>query len=172
MIIKYLNKNFNISQVFVRVWDVENPDDEQNATVFLQSNKKPSFETITTNQISALILELEEATYSIGFKNKKQSIYIDYFVLLPSDYFESTVLTEKVEKACEDYRNLESCVQYNYPSLDSFSPIKLYNTENGADGVDLDSIKTFNHSFSKPVYAVKLNLNNVFILLTKILNFY
>jgi laminin alpha 3/5 len=164
MIIKYLNKNSNISQVFVRVWDVKNADDEQNSTVFLQSNKEPSFETITTNQISALILELEEATYSIGFKNKMQNIYIDYFVLLPSDYFESTALTEKVEKACEDYRNQESCVQYNYPSLDAFFPIKLYNSENNAEGVDLDSIKSFNHSFRKPLLAVKLNSDNVYFI--------
>jgi laminin alpha 3/5 len=161
MIIKYLNKNSNISQVFVRAWDVENPDYEQNATVFLQSNKEPSFETITTNQISALILELEEATYSIGFKNNKQNIYIDYFVLLPSDYFESTVLTEKVERACEDYRNQESCVQYSYPSLDAFHRIKLYDGENRLEGVDLDSIKNFNHSLEKPAYAIKLTSQNV-----------
>lgn len=32
----------------------------------------------------------------------------DYFVLLPSDYYESTVLSKDVAKACEEYNDNET----------------------------------------------------------------
>lgn len=106
MIIRYLNNNTNSSELFVRVRETQG-NDEQNATLYLASNSEPSYETVTVNQISALILELEPATYKFSFESKYDNLFIDYFVLLPSDYFEATVLTKHVVKPCQDYRDEE-----------------------------------------------------------------
>lgn len=71
-------------------------------------NSEPSFETVTVDQINALILELEQADYVFSFENQQDNLFVDYFVLLPSDYFETTVLTKQVVKACVDYSSNET----------------------------------------------------------------
>ena len=53
-----------------------------------------------------------------------------------------------------DFRDKETCIQFKYPSIERFSPQKL----NG--NVDLDSIKEFNHSYSKPLMATLLDTRN------------
>ena len=168
MIVRYINKNSNITELFVRVKPV-GKGDEQNATIYLAPTMEPLFETVTINQISALTLELESSNYVISFQNNQEKLYIDYFVLLPSNYFESTGLELNVEQACTDYRNEELCLQYRVVSLDSFSSKLIYdnslsgNNEISANQtVDLDLIKEFNHSHSKPMLAVNLGASNWF----------
>ena len=158
MIIRYLNQNPNITELFIRVRHQDNVEDEQNATLYLMPNMQPSFETVTIKQISALILELEVADYVFSFESKVDNFYIDHFVLLPSDYFESTVLSDTVDIACQDYRDTQPCIQYKYPSIERFSPQKLEDsTENT---VDIDSIKEFNHTYVKPFRAAVLDPRN------------
>jgi hypothetical protein len=41
-------------------------------------------------------------------------VYLDFFVLLPSDFFETTFLEQSVEHACTDMRNPDRCLQYRY----------------------------------------------------------
>jgi laminin alpha 3/5 len=167
MIVRYVNMNSNITEVFVRVKSAGKGDD-QNATIYLAPAVEPRFETVTVNQISALALELESSNYAISFQNKQEKLYIDYFVLLPSNYFESTGLELNVEQACTDYRNEELCLQYMVVSLDSFSPKLIYDSLNSDNEilvnqtVDLDFIKEFNHSYKKPMLAVKLGAENWF----------
>ena len=159
MIIRYLNKNPNITELFVRVRHMQDPDvDEQNATLYLLPNSSPSFETVTTNQISALILELEVADYIFSFESKVENLFIDHFVLLPSDYFESTILLQNVDTPCQDYRDEEACIQYKYPSIGMFSPQLILDESSGAErSVDIDSIKQLNHSYTKPFRAARLD---------------
>ena len=42
----------------------------------MKPNIEPSFETVTTDQINALILELEPSEYTFRFENKYENIYI------------------------------------------------------------------------------------------------
>ena len=83
---------------------------------------------------------------------------------MPSDYFESTVLEESVDKACTDYRNEELCIQYKYLSIDHYNPIVISNNIFDDQVVEIDLIKEFNHSYAKPLMATKLNDDNVSIL--------
>jgi laminin alpha 3/5 len=125
-------------------------DEEQNATLYLTPNQKPSFETVTVRQISALILELEATDYVFSFESKVDNFYLDHFVLLPSDYFESTVLADNIDHACKDLRDKETCVQYKYASIERFGPQKLDGT------IDLDKLKEFNHTYEKPLMVTLL----------------
>jgi hypothetical protein len=101
-------------------------------------------------QVSALILELEMADYVFSFESKVDNFYLDHFVLLPSDYFESTVLADNIDHACKDFRDTKACVQYKYASVERFAPQKLDGT------IDLDKIKEFNHTYSKPLMVTLL----------------
>ena len=150
MIVRYLNLNPNITELFIRVRNRYQMDEEQNATLYLTPNQKPSFETVTVRQISALILELEAADYVFSFESKVDNFYLDHFVLLPSDYFESKVLADNIDHACKDFRDKETCVQYNYVSIERFGPQKLDGT------IDLDKIKEFNHTYEKPLMVTLL----------------
>jgi len=150
MIVRYLNLNSNITELFIRVRNLGQLDDEQNATLYLTPNQKPSFETVTVKQVSALILELEMADYVFSFESKVDNFYLDHFVLLPSDYFESTVLADNIDHACKDFRDTKACVQYKYASVERFAPQKLDGT------IDLDKIKEFNHTYSKPLMVTLL----------------
>ncbi len=54
------------------------------------------------------------------------------------------------------------CIQYKYPSIEAFSPVVFSTDSNDRyQTVDLDSIKEFNHSYSKPFNAVKLTSQRV-----------
>lgn len=46
---------------------------------------------------------------------------MDYFVLLPAAYYESSILTKKIENPCE-LGNLGLCRHYKYPAIDEFLP--------------------------------------------------
>lgn len=181
MVVRYLNNNPSITDISIRVRKLNNPtvqeegedqrrqEDEsadiQQATLWLLPNSEPSFETVTMDKINALILELERADYEFTFDSKKDvSLYIDYFVLIPSHYFESTVLRHDVIKACEDYRNEEACIQYKYPSIEAFAPTRLFNpdtdTFDSSRMTNLDVLKEFNHTYALPAIAFKLNQQN------------
>lgn len=156
MIIRYLNTNLNVTDINVRVSEENTVGDVQRATLYLKPNVEPSFETVTVDQINALILDLEASGYTFSFQNKHDNVFIDYFVLLPSEYYESTVLNKPITEACRDYRDEELCIQYKYPSIDSYSPILVAENSNYPT-VDLESIKEFNHTYERPVLAAKLS---------------
>ena len=48
----------------------------------------------------------------------------DYFVLLPLDYYEGTILTENITRLCniDDFED-HICIHYDYPSIDQFEYI-------------------------------------------------
>lgn len=117
----------------------------------------PKFETITINQLSALTLELEQGDYNISFENDMKNFYIDYFVLLPSEYFETTFLEQSVEQACTDYRNEERCIQYKYLNLDQYPhAILADNSIFDMNIVEIDFIKKFKYSYPSPLMAKKV----------------
>ncbi|CAF0881627.1 unnamed protein product, partial [Brachionus calyciflorus] len=169
MIVRYLNKNSSIAELSIRVKenDSEGDGEVQKASLYLLPNSEPSFETVTVDQINALILELVPAEYTFSFQNLQENLFIDYFVLLPSDYYESTVLTKEVVESCRDYRDPEPCIQYKYPSLEKFSSIAVSNLDsNDANQVDLRAIKEFN--LTESLFTAKLNPQNP---ITQTLNF-
>jgi laminin alpha 3/5 len=99
MIIRYLNTNLNTTDINIRVAEVNDVNDQQRATLvtntslnrkiiklvihhylfllkYLKPNVEPSFETVTVDQINALILELESSEYTFTFENRYENIFI------------------------------------------------------------------------------------------------
>lgn len=63
---------------------------------------------------------LDPGRYTISVKTDK-FLFLDYFVLLPAAYYESTILTKKIENPCE-VGNLGLCRHYKYPSILEYKP--------------------------------------------------
>jgi laminin, alpha 3/5 len=128
MIVKYKNTNTQTAQVAIEVKH-NSSNDIQSATFYLQPAQEPSYETVTVNRISALILELEADEYTFSLKNLQDNLLIDYFVLLPSNFFESTVLSDSIKEACQDYRDPHLCIQYKYNDISHFNSQLMYDDE-------------------------------------------
>lgn len=59
--------------------------------------------------------------WTVTIANEK-SLFLDYFVLLPSEYYEASILTQDVSTPCEiGYRGL--CRHYAYPNLTPFDSV-------------------------------------------------
>lgn len=85
----------------------------------------------------------------------------DYFVLLPSDYYESTVLRKDVVESCRDYRDEEPCIQYKYPSVEKFSPILIPEFGSDETSFDLRTTKEFNQS--EPLLVSRLAYDHTIV---------
>lgn len=169
MIVNYVNRNINVSRLEVRVRSTEDENmDEQYAVVYLKPANEPTFTTVTINQLSALTLELEAAEYVISFENKMNNLFIDFFVLLPSDYFETPVLEKNVVQACQDYRDEDLCVQYKYLDISQYAHTVVADVSVFEPNIiELDMIKKFNHSHATPLMAKTVSSNMVSFLFFK-----
>ena len=50
-------------------------------------------------------------------------IFQDYFVLVPKEYYEPTILKEDVYVPCLASQTLPLCGHYNYPSVDGYPKV-------------------------------------------------
>ncbi|PBC25348.1 Laminin subunit alpha [Apis cerana cerana] len=101
----------------------KNPSEvEQQFKVNFKPTIKPSFVTVAGpqgNLPSAMVMN--PGYWSISIATKK-SLFLDYFVLLPSEYYEATILTQNVNIPCEiGYKGL--CRHYGYPNLMMFDSV-------------------------------------------------
>jgi len=163
MVVRYVNAEANVTGLVVRVRPVGGEaGDEQQALVYLRPAEEAAFETVTINQLSALTLELEEGEYEVSFENVGMAgVYLDYFVLLPSEYFETPVLERRVAQACEDYRNEEACVEYRYLGVEEYPHVVVVDSLVETSVVEVDLIKEFNHTYARPLMAKRVLANQV-----------
>ena len=130
MLLRYMNLNgdsepvLSVVSIGVRKDGTENNGDVQKAVVKLvPTDNVPGFATVTASEAidsGIRLFELKQkGNYTITFKSEApQHLYVDYFVLLPSDYFESSgsVLKQPVYGACRNDQD-NMCTQYEYPPL-------------------------------------------------------
>ena len=177
MLLRYMNLNGDsepapsVVSIGVRKDGAADNGDVQKADVKLApTGKVPRFATVTASDASGSIsqeflLELEQAgDYAITFKSEAlENVYVDFFVLLPSNYFESSgsALKQPVYDACRDDQD-NMCIHYEYPPL-AASPRALtvrlddlLRTNMPENVVDLDTIKHFEHKMQQPLEAVRL----------------
>ncbi|XP_026299731.1 laminin subunit alpha [Apis mellifera] len=122
MVLKYVNPN-NEPILGTITITPENPSEvEQQFKVNFKPTVKPSFVTVAGpqgNLPSAMVMN--PGYWSISIATKK-SLFLDYFVLLPSEYYEATILTQNVNIPCEiGYKGL--CRHYGYPNLMMFDSV-------------------------------------------------
>ena len=96
MILRYVNPNDHTVIAKVKL-SPENPNDaEQSYLVRLEPTQGPAFVTVagpSGNLPTPFILNPGSWTAAIATNN---SLFLDYFALLPAAYYEATILQEKV----------------------------------------------------------------------------
>ncbi|CAL7933589.1 unnamed protein product [Xylocopa violacea] len=122
MVLKYVNPN-NEPILGTIIITPENPSEvEQEFKVNFKPTVKPSFVTVAGpqgNLPSPMVMN--PGHWSISIATKK-SLFLDYFVLLPSEYYEGTILTQDVNIPCEiGYKEL--CRHFGYPNLTRFDSV-------------------------------------------------
>ncbi|XP_017881365.1 laminin subunit alpha [Ceratina calcarata] len=122
MVLRYVNPN-NEPILGTITITPENPSEvEQVFKVNFKPTVKPSFVTVAGpqgNLPSPMVMNPGHWSISIG---TKKSLFLDYFVLLPSEYYEATILTQDVNIPCEvGYKGL--CRHYGYPTLTRFDSV-------------------------------------------------
>ena len=127
MVLRYINPN-NEPILGTITITPDNPSEvEQQFMVQLKPTSNPSFVTVAGAQgnfPSSMVMDPGHWTIRIG---TKKSLFLDYFVLLPAEYYEATILTHDVNVPCEiGYRGL--CRHYGYPN------VTLFNSVRGAGG--------------------------------------
>ncbi|EFN79905.1 laminin subunit alpha [Harpegnathos saltator] len=123
MVLRYVNPN-NEPILGIITIIPDNPSEvEQQFKVNFKSSSRPSFLTVAGihgNQPSPMVMN--PGHWSINIAAKK-SLFLDYFVLLPSEYYEGTILTQDVNMPCEiGYKGL--CRHYGYPNLMRFDLVR------------------------------------------------
>lgn len=122
MVLKYVNPN-NEPILGIITITPENPSEvEQQFKVNFKPTVKPSFVTVAGahgNHPSPMVMDPGRWSFSIVIK---RSLFLDYFVLLPSEYYEASILTQDVNIPCEvGYKGL--CRHYGYPNLIRFDSV-------------------------------------------------
>ncbi len=127
----------------------------------MPSATTPEFATVVRNQINAVTFELEnDKEYTISFKTESDDVFVDYFVLLPSEYYEPGLLKKNIEKVCQDYSD-DLCVLYVYPPLVGFKSTVLANEPIYEEiSKDFKDIKA-NHMYPSPLFLVPIDSDKV-----------
>ncbi|XP_057663543.1 laminin subunit alpha [Diorhabda carinulata] len=98
----------------------ENPSDiEQYIPVQFRNSSQPAFVTVsgdTGNIAKPFVMNPGRWTVII---NINQTVFLDYFVLLPEDFYLATILNQKVEKACT-IGEQDLCRHHAYPNVTSY----------------------------------------------------
>ena len=116
MVLRFVNLN-NEPVIGKIVVTPDNPSEiEQEFKVQFKPSNEPEFVTVAGvhgNLPSPFVMN--PGYWSISISTDK-SLFLDYFVLLPSEYYEATLLTQDVNRPCEiGYKGL--CRHYGYPNL-------------------------------------------------------
>lgn len=146
VILRYLNTNLDVAQVGLAI--MENQQSEAaTTTIYLYPNIEPAFET------SQLSVDLESGKqYMFVFENKNENVFVDYFVLLPLEYHEASLLKKSILEPCSQFHSAEPCVLNRYPSIEKYFPSEFASQKtNDADLVNLHAIKNFDPDLYSPL---------------------
>ncbi|KAJ8973563.1 hypothetical protein NQ317_009587 [Molorchus minor] len=119
LVLRFVNNNPNTVIGGIRIVP-DNPNDiEQYIKVQFRTTSQPAFVTVsgeTGNTPKPFVMNPGRWSVSI---NVNQSVLLDYFVLLPEDFYLATILNQKIESPCTSEEN-GLCRQYAYPNISMF----------------------------------------------------
>lgn len=123
MVLRYVNPNNEPILGSITITP-DNPSGvEQQFKVNFKPTSRPSFVTVAgIHGTHPAPMVIDPGSWSISIATKK-SLFLDYFVLLPSEYYEGGILTQDVNIPCEiGYKGL--CRHYGYPNLTRFDSVR------------------------------------------------
>lgn len=122
MVLRYVNPNNEPILGTITITPDSPSEVEQQFKVNFKPTSRPSFVTVAGahgNHPSPMVMNPGHWSIKIG---TKKSMFLDYFVLLPSEYYEGGILTQDVNVPCEvGYKGL--CRHYGYPNLTRFDSV-------------------------------------------------
>lgn len=123
MVLRFVNKNSEAVLGTITITP-DNPQEiEQTFKVQLKPTSEPSFVTVAGvhgNHPAAMVMN--PGYWSVSIATEK-NLFLDYFVLLPAEYYEATILTQDVDVPCE-IGQMGLCRHYGYPNLASFDSVR------------------------------------------------
>uniref|UniRef100_A0A146MHL0 Laminin subunit alpha n=2 Tax=Lygus hesperus TaxID=30085 RepID=A0A146MHL0_LYGHE len=102
--------------------------EEQVLKVVFPPSQQPAFVTVsglTGNIPTPFIVEESTDKQWEFILNVEKGILVDYFVLMPSFYFEGNILVEEVKRPCTRQNAIDSqgrCLMFTYPTLNAYKP--------------------------------------------------
>lgn len=123
MVLRYMNPNNEPILGTITITPDSPSEVEQQFKVNFKPTSRPAFVTVAGihgNHPSPMVMN--PGHWSIKIATKK-NMFLDYFVLLPSEYYEGGILTQDVNVPCEvGYKGL--CRHYGYPNLTQFDSVQ------------------------------------------------
>jgi laminin alpha 3/5 len=104
---------------------------------------QPSFVTVSGDKgIYASPFDLSPGQYTTAVKipntdTEAEDILVDYFVLVPREYYEPSILKQDVYEPCLAGEILPYCRHYSYPDLAAFPKTYSNNAERPGGGTDV-----------------------------------
>ncbi|XP_050301015.1 laminin subunit alpha [Anthonomus grandis grandis] len=119
MVLRFVNPNPYTVIGGIKVTPDNPNENEQYLKVQFKNSNDPVFTTVSGESSSVpLPLVLNPGRWSVSI-NVNDTIYLDYFVLLPEDFYLATVLNQKIETPCT-FNDTGLCRVYDYPNITSF----------------------------------------------------
>ncbi|XP_011495348.1 PREDICTED: laminin subunit alpha [Ceratosolen solmsi marchali] len=123
IVLRYVNPNNEPILGSVTITPDSHTEVEQHFKVqFKSKTNDPSFVTVAGaqgNLPSVMVMNPGHWIVTIAIE---KSLFLDYFVLLPSEYYEASILTQEVSTPCViGYKGL--CRHYAYPNLTPFDSV-------------------------------------------------
>uniref|UniRef100_A0A8D8UVI4 Laminin subunit alpha n=1 Tax=Cacopsylla melanoneura TaxID=428564 RepID=A0A8D8UVI4_9HEMI len=132
MLLRYSNPNQDTMLGKIRIVPDTTQDDisEQEFTVQLKPTRTPTFVTPTLGPTSTipspLVLYPGRTSISITIKNSinpaSYAAYLDYFVLLPQEFYEANILVERDIVPCT-LNDQKLCRQFSYPRINQYDSV-------------------------------------------------
>ncbi|XP_034947491.1 laminin subunit alpha [Chelonus insularis] len=123
MVLRFVNKNAEPVTGTIKITPEHPQEVEQTFKVQLKPTNEPAFVTVAGihgNLPAPMVMN--PGYWSISIATEK-NLFLDYFVLLPAEYYEATILTQDVDIPCEiGYHGL--CRHYDYPNLQHFDSVR------------------------------------------------
>ncbi|XP_014209765.1 laminin subunit alpha isoform X2 [Copidosoma floridanum] len=122
MVLRYVNPNSEPILGSVTITPDSHTEVEQHFKVQFKPTGRPSFVTVAGAQGNLpSVMVMNPGHWSVTLAIEK-SLFLDYFVLLPSEYYEASILTHEVSLPCEiGYQGL--CRHFAYPNLSPFDSV-------------------------------------------------
>ncbi|XP_065337904.1 laminin subunit alpha [Cloeon dipterum] len=126
MVLRYVNRNPDAVVGYITI-KPDNPgstDVEQSFKVLFKPTDEPDLVTVA-DPVRGIPFHLvmNPGHWHVHTKIDKPNVFLDYFVLLPSAFYEANILVSSANKPCL-LENQALCTHYKYPSCNRFDVVR------------------------------------------------